>query len=75
MLSNMAVQYKNVLNVSYKADSLFADMYLKVAWMLDRSKVSKISKINVYEGCLKIMILGFHKGSLGHGNTGYIKHN
>ena len=38
------------LYVSYRAENLHAEIFLKVIWVLDRSKVSKVSKINVYEG-------------------------
>ena len=50
------------LYVSYRAHTLHAEIFLKVIRVLDRSKVFKVSKINVYEGFLKIVIFGFHGG-------------
>ena len=47
------------LYVSYKAQNLHAEIFLKVMWVLDRSKVPKVSKIKVYEGFCHS---GFHRG-------------
>ena len=37
------------LYVSYRAENLHAEIFLKVMWVLDRSKVSKVSKIIDFE--------------------------
>ena len=50
------------LYVSYRAENLHAEIFFKVIWVLDRSKVSKVSKINDYECFLKLVIFGFHGG-------------
>ena len=50
------------LYVSYRAHTLHAEIFFKVIRVLDRSKVSKVSKIKVYEGFLKIVIFRFHGG-------------
>ena len=50
------------LYVSYTAQNLHAEIFFKVIRVLYRSKVSKVSKIKVYEGFLKVVILGFHGG-------------
>ena len=50
------------LYVSYRAENLHAELFLKVIRVLYRSKVSKVCKIKVYEDFLKSVILGFHEG-------------
>ena len=50
------------LYVSYRAQNLHAEIFYKVIRWLYRSKVPKVSKIKVYEGFLKIVILGNHGG-------------
>ena len=40
---------------------------LKVLWGLDRSKISKVSKIEVYEGFLKVDFWDFIGGTPPHG--------
>ena len=55
------------LYVSYRAQNLHAEIFLKVIWVLDRSKVSKVSKIKVYQGFLKVDFLDFMGGTLPHG--------
>ena len=47
---------------SYRAEDLHAEIFFKGILVLYRSKVSKVSKINVYELVLKSVIFGFHGG-------------
>ena len=49
--------------MSYRAQNLHAEIFLKVMWVLDRSKVPKVSKIKVYEGFLKVDFWDFMGGT------------
>ena len=53
--------------MSYRAENLHAEIFLQVVWVLDKSKVPKVSKINVYEGFLKVDIWDFMGGTPPHG--------
>ena len=64
-----------MLYASFRLDSLSTRINTVTSNVWNHLKISKMGKINVYEGCLKIVILGCHGESLGHGNTGYIKHD
>ena len=48
--------------VSYRAENLHAEIFLNIIRVSYTSKVTKVSKIKIYEGFLKGDFLGFHGG-------------